>query len=67
MLVEQSTKWPIRKVWAVIIAGAVIGGVQSALGFVPGGKDFIPFVEEFDVWIQLGVMSLAGYFVKEKA
>lgn len=67
MLVNQPTKWPTRKLVAVIIAGAVTGALQSA------GEVFLPdlplteLLSQIDAWVQLGVMALAGYMTRDRA
>lgn len=65
-LVNQPTKLPTRKIFAVIIAGAVVGGVQSALRMFWPDHPFEPIMADLDIWVQMAVMVFAGYFTKEK-
>lgn len=67
MLMEQPSAMPTRKMWAVIIAGACIGAAQTALALLWPEHPFTAMFEIFDVLIQGAVMSLAGYYVLEKA
>lgn len=66
-LQNQPTAAPTRKIAAVIIAGMVVGGVQSALNIFWPDHPFAPIMQDLDLWIQTGVMILAGYMTKEKA
>ena len=66
-LKNQPTKLPTRKILAVIVAGAVVGGVQSGLAVIWPDHPFAPIMADFDVWVQYGVMALAGYLTKERA
>lgn len=65
-LVNQPTKFPTRKLMAVIIAGMVIGGLQAGLGFIWPEESFTPLLEKLDIWVQAGVMMAAGYMTKER-
>lgn len=65
-LVEQPTKLPTRKILAVIISGAVIGGLQAALRTFWPDHPFDALMEDLDIWIQAAVMIAAGYMTKEK-
>ncbi len=66
-LENQPTAMPTRKIAAVIIAGMLIGGVQSALNIFWPDHPFAPIMADLDTWVQFGVMALAGYMTKEKA
>jgi hypothetical protein len=65
-LQNQPTKMPTRKIMAVILSGMVLGGVQSALSIFWPDHPFAPLMDQFDIWIQAGVMIASGYLVKEK-
>jgi len=65
-LTTQPTKWPTRKIAAVIIAGAVTGGAQAALGIFAPDWPATEFLQQVDIAVQTGVMVLAGYFTKER-
>lgn len=67
MLVTQSSKLPTRKMAAVIVSGMVIGGIQSGLRMFWPDHPFAPLMADLDMWIQMGVMVAAGYFVRDKA
>jgi hypothetical protein len=66
-LVKQASFFPVRKIVAVIVSGAVIGGIQSGLNLVWPDHPFVDLLEQVDIWVQYGVMALAGYMTKEKA
>lgn len=68
-LVKQKTLRPTRKVFAVIVAGAVVGGTQAVIKtFWPDSlASFENLAGDLDIWIQTLVMILAGYMTKEKA
>ena len=66
-LVKQPTSFPVRKVLAVIVAGAVVGGIQSGLNLVWPDHPFAELLEQVDIWVQYAVMAFAGYMTKEKA
>jgi hypothetical protein len=65
-LVEQPTKFPTRKILAVIASGAILGGINAGLTLLWPDHPFAVVLEEADTWIQLTVMALAGYMTKEK-
>lgn len=65
-LVERASALPTRKILAVIISGALIGALQSGLNIFWPDHPFGVFMEELDIWIQAGVMVLAGYMTREK-
>jgi hypothetical protein len=65
-LKNQPTKFPTRKILAVIIAGALVGGLQSALQLLWPDHPFSPLMQDIDLWVQYGVMALAGYMTKER-
>ena len=66
-LVKQASAFPIRKIVAVVVSGAVIGGIQSGLNLVWPDHPFVELLEQVDIWVQYGVMTFAGYMTKEKA
>lgn len=65
-LVNQASKLPTRKVMAVILAGMVVGGIQSALGMFWPDHPFAPYMDELDIWVQGLMMIAAGYLTKER-
>lgn len=65
-LVNRPNAFPTRKILAVIISGAVLGGAQAALNLFWPDHPFGVLMEDLDVWIQAGVMVLAGYMTKER-
>lgn len=67
MLIKQPTNWPTRKIAAVIVAGMVTGGLQSAAQVFSPDANVVEFLAQVDIWVQMGVMSLAGYLTKEQA
>lgn len=66
-LQDQPTRLPTRKILAVIVSGAVLGAVQSALNLLWPDHPFAPIMDQADIWIQAGVMALAGYMTRERA
>lgn len=66
-LVTQPNAFPVRKVLAVMISGMIIGAVQSLLALFWPDHPFAALMDQADIWIQFVVMSLAGYFTKERA
>lgn len=67
MLIDQPTKWPTRKLMAVIIAGAVTGALQSVAGAFLPDLPLTEMLAQVDTWVQLGVMTLAGYMARDRA
>ena len=65
-LVNRKNALPTRKILAVILSGAVIGALQAGLHIFWPDHPFGPLMEELDVWIQAGVMVVAGYMTKER-
>jgi len=65
-LKTQSSKLPTRKILAVIVAGMVVGGLQSGLNLLWPDHPFAPIMQDLDLWVQTGVMIVAGYMVKDK-
>lgn len=65
-LKNQATRRPARKIMAVIISGAILGGVEAGLNLLWPDHPFTPLMEQFGLWIQAGVMIAAGYLVKER-
>lgn len=65
-LINQPSKIPNRKIAAVIISGMIIGGLQSGLQLFWPDHPFAPLMDQFDVWIQAGVMIAAGYLARER-
>lgn len=66
-LKTQPSKMPTRKIAAVIVSGAVLGAAQAALDLLWPDHPFAPLMEQADIWIQMGVMALAGYMVRDRA
>ena len=65
-LVKQATNLPTRKIFAVLISGMILGGVQSMLHLFWPDHPFAPYMEYADIWLQGIVMVAAGYFTKER-
>ena len=66
-LMNQGSMWPTRKIAAVIISGAVVGAVQSALGLFWPDHSLHALLADIDIWVQAGVMAAFGYFVRERS
>lgn len=65
-LVTQPTYRPTRKIMAIIIAGAVAGAVNQALAIYWPDHPFAPIMDDFEIWVQMGIMVLAGYMTKDR-
>lgn len=65
-LVNQKTFRPTRKIFAVMVAGAVVGGIQAILNLYWPEHPFAPWMENIDSWVQFAVMAAAGYLTKER-
>ena len=63
-LKTKRNKIPTRKILAVIIAGAVVGGLQSGLQLLWPDHPFAPLMEDLDFWVQMGVMFIAGVLTR---
>ena len=64
-LVKQSTAGPTRKMWAVILSGIIMGAVTSVTKeYAP---DMAADVAGLEVWINAGVMAVAGYWTRDRA
>lgn len=66
-LVNQASKYPTRKIMAVIISGMILGAAQSLLRLFWPDHPFAPYMNDIDIWLQGVVMIAAGYLTKEKA
>lgn len=65
-LVTRTSALPTRKIFAVIVSGAVLGGIQAGLNLVWPDHPFAVVLEEADIWIQFAVMTIAGYMTKDE-
>lgn len=65
-LVTRNSPLPTRKIFAVIVAGMVVGGVQAGLKLLWPDHPFGEVLENLDVWIQGAVMIAAGYMTRDK-
>jgi hypothetical protein len=65
-LVNQASKYPTRKIMAVIISGMILGAAQSLLRLFWPEHPFAPYMDDIDIWLQGVVMIAAGYLTKEK-
>lgn len=65
-LVKQPSRFPTRKILAVILSGMILGILQSALRILWPDHPFAPYMDDFDVWLQGFIMVVAGYLTKEK-
>jgi hypothetical protein len=63
---KQPTALPTRKILAVIVSGAVLGAVNSALDLFWPDHPLAVLMGDLDIWIQWGVMALAGYYTRER-
>ena len=66
MKVNQPTKMPTQKMWAVIVAGVITGAITGGLDAAWPGNELSPVIEGWDQWITAGVMIVAGWFKREK-
>jgi len=65
ILKNAPSKLPTRKILAVIVAGAVVGGTQAGLNLLWPDHPFADVLQELDVWVQAGVMIAAGYITRD--
>jgi hypothetical protein len=65
-LVIQASKFPTRKIMAVIISGIITGVIQSLLRYIWPDHPFSPYMEDVDIWLQGVIMVYVGYMTKEK-
>lgn len=65
-LVTQASKFPTRKIMAVILSGMITGVIQSLLRYFWPDHPFSPYMEDVDIWLQGVIMVYAGYMTKEK-
>jgi hypothetical protein len=65
-LVAQTSKFPTRKIMAVILSGMITGVIQSLLRYFWPDHPFSPYMEDVDIWLQGVIMVYAGYMTKEK-
>jgi hypothetical protein len=63
--INQPTANPTRKLWAVMISGALVGAVQAGLGFVMPESGVNQIIADFEPFVYGGVMVLAGYFTPD--
>jgi len=67
MLKTQSTARPTRKMWAVILSGALVGALDASLRATYPGTDFSVIVSELSPLVYPVVMALAGYLTRDRA
>ena len=67
VLVTQNSFWPTRKVWAMIISGALMGIIQSLLANYWPDHPFADQMVNLDIWLQGTIMAVAAYMYREKA
>jgi hypothetical protein len=65
-LKTQPNRFPTRKILAVIVSGAILGALQSGLNLLWPDHPFAGVFQDLDIWIQTGVMILAGYLTKDR-
>lgn len=66
-LKNQPTAAPTRKMTSVIIAGMLMGALQSLLQVYWPDHPFADLMPQIEIWLQMGVMVAAGYFTRERA
>lgn len=66
-LKKQPTPNPTRKLWAVIIAGGVIGMVKTLVNTYWPDNPLDPYWQDVGFWIEGALMVAAGYMTKERA
>jgi hypothetical protein len=65
-LVNQPSFLPTRKMMAVIISGAIMGAVNQLLNIYWPEHPFIDLLDDVEIWLQMGIMVVAGYMTQEK-
>ena len=66
-LQSQPSAAPTRKMLAVIIAGMIMGGIQTLLRTYWPDHPFAPLMGDLEIWLQAAVMVAAGYLTRERA
>ena len=66
-LINQPGPKPTRKMWAVLIAAAIVGAVRAVLAVLLPDLDPGPAVEIVRPFIEGGLICLAGYMTRERA
>ena len=66
-LVNQPTAKPTRKMWAVLVAAALVGAVRAVLAVLLPDLDPGPVVEIVRPFVEGGLIWLAGYMARERA
>lgn len=65
-LVKQPSRFPTRKILAVILSGVILGVCQSLLRLFWPEHPFAPYMEDVDIWLQGLIMVIAGYITRER-
>ena len=63
--INQPSAMPTRKLWAVIVAGAVMGGIQAGLTFVMPEAGITQLISDFEPVVYGGVMVISGWFASD--
>jgi len=66
-LIKQPTLQPTRKLWAIIISGAIIGTIKTLLSIYWPDNPLDPYMQDFGFWVEGGLMVIAGYMTRNKA
>jgi len=66
-LVNQPTKAPTRKLWAVIIAGGIIGVVKTTLSIYWPDNPMEQYMGDLQFWLEGAIMVAAGYMTRNRA
>ncbi len=65
-LVQQPTARPTRKWIAMILAGMIVGGVNTFLNAFWPGHPFAPLMQDFGMYVQLGILGVVTYFTRNR-
>jgi hypothetical protein len=66
-LVDQPSLAPTRKLIAMIIAGAIMGTIQSLVVHYFPETDFSQILPQVGVWVNGAAMIVVGYFTRNRA
>ncbi|MFN7881707.1 MAG: hypothetical protein ACK5PF_01640 [bacterium] len=65
-LKDQPSAAPTRKMWAVILSGALVNAAFGALDVMWPDHPLGPYKAEFIGWTVLGVSAIAGYMTRNR-
>lgn len=64
-LINQPSRNPTRKLWAVIISGGILGAINAALTVAFPGTEFMYILDQLTPYLIGILMAIAGYFTRD--